>query len=129
MLVSVYSIKSTGKSVLKNFYDLYNHFGLNIPLYSTLNNLQGPDNLVRSDNLEISDNLERPDNYFLFNNINTEYLVCVESHVNILDICQKFNYICVQLVDMNVEPSSYNNMYKIVSYESDGLTSYKLVEI
>lgn len=117
MLVSVYNIKNSGKSVLDSFYDLYIYFGSNIPMYMNLTNQ--PDQFGSDMNVDLSNDI-------ISNNQLAQYLVCVDSTTNVADICQKFNYICNPLVEINIDPSNYNNTYQIVSFESEGLTSYKL---
>ena len=118
MLVTVYNIKSTRKSIFNSFYDLYAYFGSNLPMFFCLNNLGEGSNMIQ----ELSNDI-------ISNNLPAEYLVCVDSNTNISEICQKFNYICTQLIEINIDLATYNNTHQIVLYESDGQISYKLVKL
>lgn len=54
------------------------------------------------------------------------YLCCVKNDVDVLEICNKYDYKCSYLYEMEIEENKYNNLYTIhPTYDKDG-EKYKL---
>ena len=57
------------------------------------------------------------------------YLCCVNININVLEICEKCNYICGTIYPIEIDDNMYNNDYTInPTYSKDG-EKFKLLQV